>query len=148
MEQPTARRTPKRKKIIRAVLIFNCSEIVDRIERMLKRVSYGDIIITLELEKPILDGPFAGRNRTSKINVRLGEGWMGKGAEIGSLIYNANGKPYGIIVIFNISDLTPEIRRCSIKNLKNTEDTIHLGESEVIIRNDENFERLIKRSRY
>jgi hypothetical protein len=135
MEQPITRRCLKKKEIERVGLIFRCPERVDRIERVCKRVNYEDIMLALEFTTPVFGGilPIPTGHRIAKVNVKLGEGWIGRDAEIRSLKSADNGEPYGILVILNISDLTPDIRRCWIKNLKDTEDTVLIGEFEDIL---------------
>ena len=137
MEQPITRRPLKREEIKRAGLTFHCPERVDHIERMCERVSYGDIMLTLKFTIPVFDFILVFRHCIAKVNVKLGDGWIGKNAEICSLRSDNGEERYGILVILNISDLTPHIRRCWIKNLKNTEDTILLGEVEDILCEEE-----------
>ena len=60
-----------RRKEERVQLYFNCLEKMDYIERMLKRVDYMDTMFTMEVR---------GENGPTKLKVKFGKGWMGKGA--------------------------------------------------------------------
>jgi hypothetical protein len=146
MEQPITGRCYKKEETKRAGLIFRCPEKVDHIERMCKQVSYKDIMLTIEFVRrarlflsPIRTGP-----RTARVNVKFGNGWMGKNAEIRRLNF-ANGEPGDILVIITISDLNKFPHRCWIKNLKDKEDTVLLGEVEDMLtywEEDEDEEQL------
>ena len=81
--------------------------------------------------------PIPTGQRIAKVNVKFGNGWMGKNAEIRRLNFADNGEPGGILVILTISDLTPHLRRCWVKNLKNQKDTVLLGEVEDILTGEE-----------
>ena len=51
--------------------------------------------------------PIPTGQRIAKVNVKFGNGWMGKNAGIRRLNFADNGEPGGILVIITISDLPP-----------------------------------------
>ena len=59
-----------RRKENRVQLYFNCSERMDHIERMLKRVDYKDIVFIMEV---------GGDYGPAKLKVKIGKGVDGKG---------------------------------------------------------------------
>ena len=76
----------------RVQLYFNCSERMNHIERMLKRVDYKDIVFIMEV---------GGDYGPAKLKVKFGKGWMGRGAEIRGVDYFYGDKK-GIIVFITI----------------------------------------------
>ena len=110
-------RQPTRREEERVQLYFNCPEKVEHIERMLKRVvGYKDIVFTFI--------SIATSGRSTRIKVKFGRGWTGRGAEIRGVDYFYGGKK-GIIVFITISSNAYMIYKCC---LKSPEDKIHLDE--------------------
>jgi hypothetical protein len=105
-----------RRKENRVQLYFNCSERMDHIERMVKRVDYKDIVFIMEV---------GGDYGPAKLKAKFGKGWMGRGAEI-YVVNNLGGEPKGITVSITISEST-YMYDCYIENQKDRKDRICLG---------------------
>ncbi|CAB4020656.1 Hypothetical predicted protein [Paramuricea clavata] len=97
------------------ILYFNCPDKMKRIERMFKRADYKDVSLALTFTRPT--------GSRSRLRVRFGRGWTGRGAEIQGVDYLYGGKK-GIIVFITISSSLYVIHSC---HLEGPEDTIHLG---------------------
>jgi hypothetical protein len=105
-----------RRRENRVQLYFNCSERMDHIERILRRVDYKDIVFIMNV---------GGDYGPTKLKVKFGRGWMRKGAEIHA-VNNLRGEPKGIRVSITISEFT-RVYGCCIENQKDRKDGICLG---------------------
>jgi hypothetical protein len=132
----------------RVGLVFHCPEKVDRTEIMCRRANYEDIVLTIGyttykykyIETPPIYQEMLPLmpigEHTAKVSVKFGNGWMGKNAEIRRLDPTDEDLE-GILVIIRFFDICESPLRCWIKNLKDTEDKVFLGETDYILCGEE-----------
>jgi hypothetical protein len=137
----------------RVGLVFNCPEKMDYTERMCTRANYEDIVLTIGyttykyVETPPMYQEMLPLMpigvRTAVVRVKFGKGWIGKNAEIRRLDPRDEDLE-GILVIIRFFDNCESPLRYWIKNLKDTEDKVFLGETAYILCGEEGDSEKLK----
>ena len=121
-----------RRKKDRVQIYFRCPEKMNRIVDMFNRFDSTDIVFTAKFLYGTDLDPEGAEPRIARFRTRLGCGWMGRDAKVHK-IYGIWGlKGIGITInIFRYNHYV-DISFCTIGNIKDREDIIHLGEPEGI----------------